>query len=66
MHPLKGLASDEGVRQPVEQTDGEVGAAEKVVAMKVAASKRADALHNKMSKLVCVAYGWLGEVCPLF
>jgi hypothetical protein len=63
------LAADEGVRQLLEQTDGEVSAAEKASAMKVATSKRAEALHKKMSKLVCVAnpdltYGWLGEVCP--
>jgi hypothetical protein len=63
-------AADEGVRQLVEQTDGEVCAAEKAAAMKVAASKRAQALHKKMSKLVCVANpeftdGWLREVCPL-
>ena len=37
--------------------------------MKVAASKKAEALHKKMSKLVCVANpelteGWLQEVCP--
>ena len=49
-----GLAADEGVRQLVENTDGEVCASEKTSAMKVAASKRADALHKKMSKLVCV------------
>ena len=66
-----GLAADEGVRQLVEQMDGEVCASEKAAAMKVAASKRAEALHKKMSKLVCVANpelteGWLGEVCPLF
>jgi hypothetical protein len=59
----------EGVRQLLEQTDGEVSAAEKSAAMKVAASKRAEALHKKMSKLVCVANpeltdGWLREVCP--
>ena len=64
------LAADEGVRQLLEQTDGEVSAAEKAAAMKVAASKRAEALHKKMSKLVCVANpdltdGWLREVCPL-
>ena len=65
-----GLAADEGVRQLLEHTDGEVGAVEKSAAMKVAASKRAEALHKKMSKLVCVANpeltdGWLREVCPL-
>jgi hypothetical protein len=65
-----GLAADEGVRQLVEQTDGDVCDAEKTAAMKVAASKKAEALHKKMSKLVCVANpeltdGWLREVCPL-
>ena len=65
-----GLAADEGVRQLIEQTDGEVGAAERAAVMKVAASKRAEALHKKMSKLVCVANpeltdGWLREVFPL-
>jgi hypothetical protein len=44
-----GLAADEGVRQLVEQTDGDVCAAEKTTAMKVAALKRAEALHKKMS-----------------
>jgi hypothetical protein len=65
-----GVAADEGLRQLVEQTDGDVSAAEKTKAMKVAASKRAEALHKKMSKLVCVANpeltdGWLREVCPV-
>ena len=71
-HPLQhelAVAADEGVRQLLEQTDGDVTAAEKSAAMKVAASKRAEALHKKMSKLVCVANpeltdGWLWEVCP--
>ena len=63
-----GLAADEGVRQLVEQTDGDVSAAEKSAAMKLVVSKRAEALHKKMSKLVCVANpdltdGWLREVC---
>jgi hypothetical protein len=63
------LAADEGVRQLLEQTDGKVTEAEKASAMKVAASKRVEALHKKMSKLVCVANpdltdGWLREVCP--
>jgi hypothetical protein len=65
-----GLAADEGVCQLVEHTDGEVCVAEKANAMKVVASKRAKALHKKMSKLVCVANpyltnGWLWEVCAL-
>ena len=63
-------AADEGVRQLIEQTDGEVSATEKAAAMKVAASKKAEALHKKMSKLVSVANpdlteGWLREVCQL-
>lgn len=62
-----GLAADEGVRQLVEQSDGEVSAAEKAAAMKVATTKRAEALQKKMSKLVAVANpelteGWLREV----
>ena len=61
-------AADEGVRQLIEQTDGEVSATEKASAMKVAASKKAEALHKKMKKLVCVANpewtdAWLQEVC---
>ena len=65
-----GLAADEGVRQLIEQSDGELCAADKAAAMKVAASKRAEALQKKMSKLVCVANpdltdGWLREVCPI-
>ena len=60
-------AADEGVRQLIEQTDGEVSATEKAAAMKAAASKKAEALHKKMSKLVCVANpeltdAWLQEV----
>ena len=62
-----GLAADEGVRQLIEHSDGEVSAAEKTTAMKVAAKKRAEALHKKMSKLVVLANpeltdGWLREV----
>ena len=65
-----GLAADEGVRQLVEQTHRELCAAEKTTAIKAAALKRAEALHKKMSKLVCVANleltdGWFAEVFPL-
>jgi hypothetical protein len=65
-----GLAADEGVRQLLENTDGAVGVGQIAAAMKVAATKKAEALHKKMSKLVCVANpeltdGWLREVCPL-
>ena len=61
-------AADEGVRQLIEQTDGDVSATEKAAAMKVAATKKAEVLHKKMSKLVCVANpeltdAWLQEVC---
>ncbi len=62
-----GLAADEGVRQLVEQSDGEVSAAQKSTAMKIATKKRAEALLKKMSKLVALANpeltdGWLREV----
>ena len=62
-----GLAADEGVRQLMEQADGEVSAAERATAMKVATRKRAQALLKKMSKLVALANpdltdGWLREV----
>ena len=62
-----GLAADEGVRQLVEQTEGEVSPAEKAAAMKVAIEKRAVALRMKMGKLVAVSNpeltdGWLREV----
>ncbi len=55
------------MRQLVEQTDGEISATEKAAAMKAAASKKAEALHKKMSKLVCVVNpdltdAWLQEV----
>lgn len=61
-------AAHEGVCQLVEQSDGELSAFEKAAAMKVTASKKAEALTRKMSKLVCVANpeltdGWLKEVC---
>ena len=62
-----GLATDEGVRQLMEQAEGEVSAAEKATTMKGATRKRAQALHKKMSKLVALANpdltdGWLREV----
>ena len=55
------------MRQLIEQTDGEVSATEKASAMKAASTKKAEALHKKMSKLVCVANpeltdAWLQEV----
>ena len=69
-----GLAADEGIRQIVEQSEGEVSPADKAAAMKAAMEKRAVALRMKMGKLVAVANpeltdGWLREVrtqylCP--
>ena len=65
-----GLSADDGVRQLVEQTDGEVFGAERAVAIKVVVSKKANALHKKMSKLVYMENpeltdGWLRKVYPL-
>ena len=62
-----GLAADEGVRQLVEQSEGEVSRADKAAAMSAAIEKRAVALRIKMGKLVAVANpeltdGWLREV----
>ena len=66
-----GLAADDGVRQLVEQSEGEVYPADKAAAMKAAAEKRAVALRMKMGKLIAVANpeltdGWLREVRTLF
>jgi hypothetical protein len=68
------LAADDGVRQFVEQSKGEVPPADKADAMKAAVEKRVVALHMKMEKLVDVANpeftdGWLRQVstvnlCP--
>ena len=65
-----GLAADEGIRQLVEQSEGEVSPADKAAAMKAAMEKRAVALRMKMGKLVAVANpeltdGWLREVRTL-
>ena len=65
-----GLAADDGVRQLVEQSEGEVSPAEKTAVMKAAVEKRAVALRMKMGKLVVVANpeltdGWLREVRTL-
>jgi hypothetical protein len=62
-----GLAADEGVRQIVEQSEGEVSPADKAAAMKAAIEKRVVALRMKMGKLVAVANpkltdGWFREV----
>jgi hypothetical protein len=61
------VAADEGVRQLVEQTEGEVSPADKAAAMTAAIEKRVVALRIKMGKLVAVANpeltdGWLREV----
>ena len=63
------LAADDGVRQLLEQTEGEVSPADKAAAMKAAVEKKAVALRMKMGKLVAVANpeltdGWLREVVP--
>ena len=65
-----GIAADDGVRQLVEQSEGEVFPADKAVAMKAAVEKRVVALRMKMGKLVAVANpeltdGWLREVLDL-
>ena len=65
-----GLAADDGVRQLVEQTEGEVSPADKAAAMNAAIEKRVVALRIKMGKLVAVANpeltdGWLREVGTL-
>ena len=66
----RSLATDEGVRQLVEQTEGEISPADKAAAMKAAVEKRAVALRIKMGKLVAVSNpelteGWLREVRTL-
>ena len=62
-----GLAADEGVRQLVEQSEGEVSRADKAASMTAAIEKRVVALRIKMRKLIAVANpeltdGWLREV----
>lgn len=62
-----GLAADDGVRQLVELTEGQISPADKAAAMKAAIEKKAVALRNKMGKLVAVSNpeltdGWLREV----
>ena len=64
------LAADEGARQLVEQSKGEVSPDNKAAAMKAAVEKRSVALRMKMGKLVAVANpeltdGWLREVRTL-
>jgi hypothetical protein len=61
------IAADEGVRQLVEQSDGDVSPAQKAAAMKSAVEKRCIALRQKMGKLVAVVNpnltdGWFDEV----
>jgi hypothetical protein len=70
VHHELGLAADDGVRQLVEQSEGEVSPADKAAAMKAAIEKRAVALRIKMGKLVAVSNpeltdGWLREVGTL-
>jgi hypothetical protein len=65
-----GIAADDGVRQLVEQTEGEVSPTDKAAAMKATVEKKAVALRMKMGKLVAVANpkltdGWLREVRTL-
>jgi len=61
------IAADNGVRQVIEETDGEVTESEKAAAMKSATEKKIAGLRIKMGKLVAVAnpdltQGWLREV----
>jgi hypothetical protein len=61
------MAADEGVRQLIEQSDGDVSPAQKAAAMKSAVDKRCISLRQKMGKLVAVANpeltdGWFDEV----
>jgi hypothetical protein len=61
------MAADEGVRQLIEQSDGDVSPAQKSAAMKSAVDKRCISLRQKMGKLVAVANpeltdGWFDEV----
>jgi hypothetical protein len=61
------MAADEGVRQLIEQSDGDVSPVQKAAAMKSAVDKRCISLRQKMGKLVAVANpelteGWFDEV----
>jgi len=61
------IAADNGVRQLIEETDGEATASDKAAAMKSAVEKKTALLRLKMGKLVAVANpdltdGWLREV----
>jgi hypothetical protein len=61
------MAADEGVRQLIEQSDGDVSPAQKASAMKSAVDKRCISLRQKMAKLIAVANpeltdGWFDEV----
>jgi hypothetical protein len=61
------MAADEGVRQLIEQSDGDVSPAQKAAAMKSAVDKRRISMRQKMGKLVAVANpelteGWFDEV----
>ena len=71
-----GLAADVGVRQFVEQSEGEVYLVDKAGAMKAAVEKKVVALRMKMGKFVDVSNpkltdGWFREVrslnlCPYY
>jgi len=65
------IAADNGVRQLIEETDGDATDSDKAAAMKSAVEKKISALRLKMGKLVAVAHpdltdGWLREVMYLF
>ena len=65
-----GFAPNDGVRQLVEQSKGEVSPADKATVLKAAVEKRAMALRMKMGKLSVVSNpeltnGWLPEVRTL-
>ena len=61
------MAADEGIRQLIEQSDGDVPPAKKTAAMKSTMDKRCISLRQKMGNLVAVANpnltdGWFDEV----
>ena len=60
-------AADDGLRGFLEQNDGDVTEAEKLIAMKAAVKKVTEKLRQKMNKFVAVANpeltpAWLREV----
>jgi len=50
-----GIAADDGVRQLVEQTEGEVSPTDKAAAMKATVEKKAVALRMKMGNVATLA-----------